>query len=212
MRRPSPSIVVSIIALVFATAGTSIAAVSFAKNAGAVDGKSATRAGSSTSRAAGKPVATSAGGALKGKLPARFLDLSGVVHGSKGTFAQGLAVADNSTTAPVAIGGFPGLGVITATCNDQNATAGKEDPQTRITFANGSNQTVNMERTLGNAAPEISTLAAATQDVFTVNNSNTFELYAQVGATHYVMHGVVRQDGRNTANAVCAVYGYAVAL
>lgn len=212
MRRPSPSLVVSIVALVFAMAGTSIAAVNFAKNAGAVDGKSATGAGSSRNRAAGKLVATYAGGALKGKIPARFLDLSGVVAGSKGTFAQGLAVVDNGTTAPVGIGGLPGVGLVTATCHDQNATAAKEDPQATITFANTSGQAINFSRQIGNGAPTVTTVAPAAQASFTIDNSNTFQLYAQIGSAHYVLNGVERQDGRNTAEGACAVYGYGLAL
>src|SRR3954465_14088841 len=98
-RRPSPSLVVSIIALVFATAGTSIAAINFAKNAGAVDGKSAVGAASSSKRAAGKLVATANKGPLKGRIPARFLEIPGVtgfVTGSKQTFAQGIEVIDNT--------------------------------------------------------------------------------------------------------------------
>src|SRR4051812_32467350 len=140
-RRPSPSLVVSIIALVFAAAGTSIAAVNFAKNAGAVDGKSAVGAASSTKRAAGKLVATYAGGPLKGKIPARFLNIppvSGFIPGSKVTFAQGIAVNDNQSDAPVALATLNGLGILTATCSDQNSNAGKEDPRVQITFANGS--------------------------------------------------------------------------
>ena len=81
-----------------------------------------------------------------------------------------------------------------------------------ITFANGSGQTVNFSRSIGNAKPVIRTVAAATTAAFTINNTNTFHLYAQVGATHYVMDGVVRQDGQNTPAGVCAVYGYAVSL
>src|SRR3954451_14350546 len=115
-RRPSPSLVVSIIALVFAAAGTSIAAVNFAKNAGAVDGKSAVGAASSTARGAGKLVTTYGGGALKGKIPSRFLDLSGVIHGFKQSFSQGIEVLDNTTTAPVALSAVPGLGSFTLSC------------------------------------------------------------------------------------------------
>src|SRR5689334_17427501 len=100
-RRPSPSLVVSIIALVFAAAGTSIAAVNFARNAGAVDGKSAVGAASSSSRAAGKLVATAATGSLRGKIPIRFLEQGAYVSGSKQTFGQGMAVTDNTTNAPV---------------------------------------------------------------------------------------------------------------
>jgi hypothetical protein len=61
-KRPSPSLVISLIALVMATTGTAIAAVDFARNAGAVDGKSAVSAGSSLSNARGKLVATARGG------------------------------------------------------------------------------------------------------------------------------------------------------
>lgn len=212
MRRPTPSLIVSVVAVVLAGAGTSIAAVNFAKNAGAVDGKSATGAASSKGRAAGKLVATANEGPLRGKIPSRFLDLSGVVAGSKATFAQGLAVADNATTAAVGLGGAPGLGIVSATCADQNNTAGKEDPRVTITFSNTSGQAVNFSRSVGNGAPAISTVAAATQDSFSINNSNTFELYAMVGSTHYVVNGVVRQDGQNTAEGVCAVYGYGLVL
>jgi hypothetical protein len=211
-RRPTPSLVVSIVALVFAAAGTSIAAVNFAANAGAVDHKSATGAGSSSSRAAGKLVATANEGTLKGRLPARFLDLSGVVAGSKGTFAQGVEVVDNATSTPVGIGGQPGVGLVTVTCGDQNNKAALEDPTFTITFANTSGQTVNFSRSVGAGDPVITTVTAATQNAFTINNSNTFHLYAQVGTANYVMDGVVRQEGQGTAAGICAVYGYALAL
>lgn len=212
MRRPSPSLVVSILALVLATAGTSIAAVNFAKNAGAVDGKSATGAASGTGKAAGKLVATANEGPLRGKVPARFLDLSGVVAGSKQTFAQGIEVVDNASGAAVPLGGAPSLGLFTATCVDQSNVAGKEDPQATITFTNSSGQTVNFSRNIGSADHVVSTVAAAATTSFTINNANTFHAYAQVGATHYVIDGVIRQDGKDTATGVCAVYGYALVL
>lgn len=211
-RRPSPSLVVSIVALVFAAAGTSIAAVNYARNAGAVDHRSAVGAASSSKRAAGKLVATADAGSLKGRIPARFLDLGGVVAGAKQTFAQGIEVVDDATSTPVPLGGLPGVGLVTATCVDQNATAGKEDPQVTIAFANSSGQTVNFSRTIGGGNPSVTTVLAATQATFTINGSNSFHLYAQVGAAHYVMDGIVRQDGQGTATGVCAVYGYALAL
>ncbi|MFL5844871.1 MAG: hypothetical protein ACJ762_09275 [Solirubrobacteraceae bacterium] len=199
-------------ALVLAAAGTSVAAISFAKNAGAVDGKSATGAASSQAKAAGKLVATASEGSLRGKIPARFVDLSGVVAGAKGTFGQGIDVVDNATSAPVGIGGYPGLGLVSATCADQDKTAAKEDPQVSVTFANGSGQTVNFTRTVGGGNPVVTTVAAATQNTFTVNGSNTFELYAQTGPLHYVLHGVIRQEGTGSATGTCVVYGYALAL
>lgn len=208
MRRPSPSLVVSIIALVLATAGTSVAAISFAKNAGAVDGRSAVGAKSSNARAAGKLVATG----RSGRVPIRFLDLKGIMRGDKSTFAQGIEVVDNASGTPVIIGGREGLGLISATCQDQSDVAGREDPQVTITFANSSGQTVNFSRSIGNNPSAVSTVAAATQTAFTINNANEFRLYAQVGTIHYVLDGVVRQDGQNTGAGVCAVYGHAMAL
>src|SRR4051794_31637702 len=210
-RRPSPSLVVSIIALVFAAAGTSIAAVNFAKNAGAVDGKSAVGAGSSTKRAAGKLVATYGGGALKGKIPARFLDIpqvSGFIPGTKVTFAQGMPVTDNQTNTAVPVASIGGLGILTATCSDQNNTASKEDPRVQFTFANGNGGVLNFSRSIGAADPTITTIAAGAQASFTINNSNSFHVYVQTGSTHFVFDGIVRADGTGTADASCVVYGY----
>ena len=208
MRRPSPSLVVSIIALVLATAGTSVAAISFAQNAGAVDGKSAVSGTASNARAAGKLVATG----KSGRVPIKFLDLKGIMRGDKATFAQGIEVVDNATSAPVAIGAAAGLGIISVTCGDQDNAAALEDPQVTVTFANASGQTVNFSRENGNNPPAVSTVAAATQAEFTINNSNTFRIYLQVGSIHYVLDGVAREDGKDTAAAVCAIYGYAMTL
>lgn len=208
MRRVSPSLVVSIFALVAATAGTAIAAVDFAKNAGAVDGRSAVSGSATNAKAAGKLVATG----KSGRIPIKFLQLSGIMRGSKATFAQGIEVVDNAAGTPIAIGLQEGLGGITATCQDQNNKAGTEDPQTTITFANASGQTVNFSRSVGPQPPVITTVASATQTDFTINGSNTFKIYAQVGTTHYVMDGVVRQDGTDTAAAVCAVWGNVLVL
>lgn len=208
MSRPSPSLVLSIVAVVLASAGTSIAAVSFAKNAGAVDGRSAAGPTASNARAAGKVVATG----KSGRIPIRFLDLSGIMRGTKATFAQGIPVVDNSSSAPVTIAGAPGVGTITATCNDQDPKAGVHDPQVTIAFVNTSAQTVNFSREIGSQPASVSTVAAATQEPFTINNANPFRLYAQVGAAHYVLDGVVRQDGKGTAAGTCSVYGYAMLL
>src|SRR3954453_16942794 len=176
-RRPSPSLVVSIIALVFATAGTSIAAINFAKNAGAVDGKSAVGAASSTNRAAGKLVATYGGGAHKGKIPARFLEIPGVsgfIAGDKVTFGQGMPVNDNTANTAVAMGGADGLGILTVTCSDQNTTAGKKDPRVRITFANGSGTGLNYSHSVGGGATGVTTIASGAQSSFTIEKSNSF--------------------------------------
>ena len=72
---PSPAMVVAIMALLVALSGTAVAAVNFASNAGAVDGKSAVASSASLNSAAGKLVATQRSGAGKGRLAAKFLDL-----------------------------------------------------------------------------------------------------------------------------------------
>lgn len=208
MRRPTPSMIVSIIALVMASAGTSVAAINFAKNAGAVDGKSAVSATASNGRAAGKLVATG----KSGRVPIRFLDLAGIMRGEKQTFAQGIEVVDNANGAAVALSGREGLGVLTASCNDQANAAGNEDPATTITFTNGSGQPVNYSRTVGAGNPTVTVVPAAAQESFTINNSNTFDVYVALGTAHYVVRGNARQDGRATAAASCAVWGYALNL
>lgn len=208
MKKPSPSLVVSIIALVFAMAGTSIAAVSFAKNAGAVDGKSAVSGRVANARAAGKLVATG----RSGRIPIRFLDLQGIMRGERNTFAQGIEVADNATSVPLTVASQPGLGSLTATCDDQAGAAGTEDPQTTIRFTNESGAPVNFSRTVGRGNPAVEIVAANTQASFTIDNSNTFAVYAQTGTTHWVIGGNVRQDGKGTPTAACAVWGYALTL
>ncbi len=211
-RRPSPSLILSIIAVVLSLAGTSVAAISFATNAGAVDHLSAVRGSSSVKHATGKLVATMRTGPLTGKLPARFLDLSAVVRGVQGSFNQALPVNDNASGAPVLIGGVPGLGSLTVACEDQNAKPGLEDPQARFAFANASGQTLNIARSVGNAQPTIVALATGTQDAFTIGGSNTFREYVQLNGSNYVVEGVARQDGAGTATATCTVYGFALAL
>jgi hypothetical protein len=211
-RRPSPSLVLSIIAVVFSLAGTSIAAINYARNAGAVNGYHAVGASASLKHATGKLVATKSSGPLTGKLPARFLDLSGLVAGAKGSFNQALAVTDNTAGAPVVIGGVPGLGTLTASCDDQSPKAGVENPEVTIAFANASGQTLNIARSVANATPVIVALPTGTQDSFTIPGSNEFRDYIQLNGSNYVVEGVVRQDGTNTAAATCVVYGYSLAL
>lgn len=208
--RPTPSLVLSIVAVVLAAAGTSVAAINYARNAGAVDGKSAVWASSSLARAAGKLVTTKASGPLKGRIPARFLDLSGVVAGAKSTFHQSLEVVDNSTGAPVTIGGLPGLGALTVTCSDQNDKAGVENPRASFSFANTSGQTLNYDRQVGGAATTVIALANGTQDAFAINNSDTFRVHAETAAGNYVVEGAMRQDGQGTPAGLCQLYGYAL--
>jgi hypothetical protein len=212
MRRPSPALVVSVVALVFAAAGTSVAAIDYARNAGAVDGKSAVASSSTRVHAAGRLVATASEGALKGRIPAKFLDLSGAVAGGQTTFGRAFDVIDNQSAAPVAVGSVPGLGTITASCNDQSPRPGVEDPTTTIAFANASGAPVNLARTVGNGDTFIAPLQNGAQHAFTISGSNTFRVHVELRGRNFVAEGVVRQDGRGSAAATCLVYGYALSL
>jgi hypothetical protein len=210
--RPQPATIISIVALVMASTGSAVAAVSFARNAGAVDHKSAVGNGATLSHAAGKLVATRAKGAGKGTIAAKYLDLGGVAHGSTSTFGQSVPVPDNTSGVPTQIGGIPGLGPLTATCTDQDSTPGIGDPQTTITFSNTSGDVVNQSRTIGGGNPAIGAVAANTQSTFTINGSSTFELHLQRKGTNYFVRGVVRQDGKGTTAAACTVYGFSLAV
>ena len=210
--RPQPATIISIAALVMASSGSAVAAVSFARNAGAVDHKSAAGSGATLSHAAGKLITTQAHGAAKGKIAGKYLDTSGLARGTTSTFGQAFQVVDNATSVPTQIGGIPGLGPLTATCVDQNAQVGNEDPQTTITFANTSGDVVNQSRQIGGSNPTVDAVLNGTQSSFNINGSSTFELHLERRGSNYFVHGVVRQDGRGTNAASCLVYGMAIAV
>jgi hypothetical protein len=212
IKRPQPATIISIVALVMASTGSAVAAVSFARNAGAVDGKSAVGSGATLKHAAGRLITTQKKGAGKGTIAQKYLDTRGLAHGFTSTFGQAFEVADNATTVPTQIGGIPGLGPLTATCVDQNATAGNEDPQTTIVFQNTSGDVVNQSRTIGGGNPAIGAVLPNTQSSFTINGSSTFELHLERRGSNYFVRGVVRQDGRGTNAASCLVYGFALAV
>jgi hypothetical protein len=210
IRKPSPSLVVAIVALVFAMTGTAVAAVSYASNAGAVDGKSAVGASSSTSHAAGRLVATAAGGTAKGQIPARFL--AGVVQGTGQPFVQSVPVSDNANLAPVTLVSVPGVGTLSAGCDDQARNPGREDPLTALSFTNQAGTPISFERTIGTAQPLVSTLEIEAIATAQIPASTTFSLNVQSGLTNLRLEGVVRQDGQGTADGRCVVYGAAVRL
>ena len=132
LRLPSPAMVVAVIALVVALSGTAIAAVDFAQNAGAVDGKSAVGAKASLRSAAGKLVATSTGGNGKGQIPARFLD--GVMRGGTQTLSKYLRTVDNQAGRPTPLLIIPGIGRFDAQCDDVDPTVGTQTTRTSINF------------------------------------------------------------------------------
>ena len=132
IRKPSPAMVVAIVALVMA-GGSAVAAVNFAKNAGAVDHLSAVKASSKVKNAAGKLVATSSGGSRPGKFPNKFL-----ADTAKSTnFVFALRRTGQRDNAP---GGantaHATIGRLTMACNDQSTKAGIEDPTVTLTLSN----------------------------------------------------------------------------
>jgi hypothetical protein len=212
LRRPSPAMVVSLVALVMATTGSAIAAVNYATNAGAVDGKSAVKSGATLKQAAGRLVATQRTGSDRGRIATKYLDLDGYLRGSSGTFGRAFEVADNATGAPAVIGGIPGVGALTSTCADQAGGAGVEDPITTISLSNVSGGPLNVARTIGGGAPDVFAQQNGTQSAFNIGGSNTFEFHIESKGTSYLIEGVVRQDGRRTPAAACVVYGFALAV
>ena len=181
--------VVSMIALVFAMTGSAAAVVSFARNAGAVDHLSAVTAGSSNSRAAGKLVAMARKGAVRGKLPAKFMDPA-VPIGI--TFGQASEVIDNANEAPFTLVDIPGLGRLTATCSDSDKRAGFEDPSTTVTWSNGAPGPINYARTVSGNAAQVQPLVVNQAAAFTIKGSNTYEIQIHVGGLDLLIHGVVR--------------------
>jgi len=211
-KMPSPAMVVAIVALFIALSGTAFAAVNFAKNAGAVDGKSAVASGASLSAAAGKLVATQKSGAGKGRIAGKYLDLPESMRGSNATFGKATSVVDNGQLVPVTIGSVPGIGSLTATCKDENPVAGRLDPATTITLANTSGEAINLSRTVGNGAATVIPLANGVVHEFTISGSNPFTIHIERRGTNTLVQGVVRQDGRNQPTAQCLVYGFSLVI
>ena len=201
--RPSPSMVVAGLALFVSLGGTSVAAVSYVSNAGAVDGKSAVSASSTLNHAAGRLVATNRSGDDKGRLPGKFV--ADVARTQ--SFSRGYEVADNAPGAPQLVSSIKGLGTITATCNDQNGAAGNEDPISVITFINASGQPVNVARRVGNGDGAVSVALNQTATSVSIGGSNTFEFHVEHSGQNAIITGGVRQDGRGTPAAICVVFG-----
>jgi hypothetical protein len=202
-KRPTPAMLVACIALFVALGGTSFAAVNYARNAGKVDGKDAVKSSRSRDKAAGNLVATYPGGHLKGQVAHKFLAETPLAR----PFGRALAVADNAASAPVIIGALPSVGALTATCADQAARPGVEDPVSTISFVNGSGNLVNVAKRVGVQAAEIGITPSGTVASVVVRGSNTFEFNLNLSGTDVLVEGVVRQDGAGSAAANCLVYG-----
>ena len=197
--------IVASAALFVSLGGTSVAAISYARNAGAVDGRSAVGAASSLKHASGKLVATASKGAEKGKIPSRFLSRPGRPE----SFGSYVPVTDNATGSPTSLASIEGIGDLSASCADQSNKPGVEDPVTRLTFNNTSGTALNFARQIGGGEATVIPQLAGTVETFNIPGANTFTLHAQNGPlnVNMLVEGVVRQDGANTADAKCLVYG-----
>lgn len=201
IRRPSPAMVVAIVALVMATAGTSIAAVTYATNAGKVDGLDAVRAGS-PDKAAGKLVATARSGIRKGTFP--NYHVSGVPHSD--TFGELFSVPDNQTGGAVTLD-ETALGRLTATCSDENTAGGNENPVTSLAFTSTNATPVNFARHVGYGAATIGLLQPNTVHSLSIGGQNTFRLHLELAKYDVVYEGFARQVNQGTADAQCLVVG-----
>jgi hypothetical protein len=202
--KPSPSMVVASVALFVSLGGTSVAAVSYARNAGKVDGKDAVKASSSTAKAAGKLVATNKSGPDKGRIPGKHL--AGVPHTQ--TFGRAFDVADNAPGAPQLIGDGGSVGQLTATCNDQAPRAGVEDPITELNFVNTSGDFINVAKRVGvRDDGSVTAVANGTVAQLVIAGSNTFAYHVEYRGRNLLVNGVVRQDGRGGSTATCLVWG-----
>jgi hypothetical protein len=211
--------VVAVVALVMSTTGGAIAAVNYARNSDAVDGYSAVKAKSSNKKAAGKLVATYPGGGERGKIPFRFLSgaaSTSAVNAVADAAARGkngatfMAVPDNGATTATTLIDLE-LGTLQVACFDEADNAGRENPATRISIANGSGAAINSSRRVGTAAPAIQTLDPSTVDTFDVGGQNTFsiQLHGADGKT-VLVEGTARQAGQGTADGSCGVFATAV--
>ena len=116
-------------------------------------------------------------------------------------------VADNAPGAPQTLATLSGLGSLTATCNDQAAAAGNEDPTSVVTFIDGSGEIVNVARRVGNGDGALSVAANQTATSISIGGSNTFTYHIERRSQNAIVTGGVRQDGRGTAAATCVVFG-----
>jgi hypothetical protein len=208
--RPSPAMVVAVIALIVALSGTAIAAVDYARNAGAVDGKSAVGAQSTRTDAAGKLVATASDGPGKGRIPPKFLD--NVMRGASTSLTQYLRVEDNQPgrTVPLAI--IPKIGRLDAQCRDQDPTPGLESTQTVITFTGFDPGGVNVSRLLGsdiaNGQDGIVFTAGKNQPVTIISLADSlFQLIMQARDRTVFVSGSSRSDANHTPAAACLIFG-----
>jgi hypothetical protein len=210
LRMPSPAMVVAIIALVVASSGTAFAVVNYARNSGAVDGKSAVSASSSLKEAAGKLVATASAGSGRGRIPNRYV--SGVMRGGSTSLTKYMRVVDNQPGPVVPLAIIPDIGRLDAQCRDQDAAPGVESTQTVVTFTASAPGGVNVSRLLGrdieSARNAIVFTALRDQPVPVLSFADSlFQLVLQARDRTVFINGAARSDANRTPDAACLVFG-----
>ena len=136
-------------------------------------------------------------------MPGKFV--ADVAHTQ--SFYRGYEVADNAPGAPQTLTIIRGLGTLTATCNDQNTAAGKEDPIRVLTFLNAAGDPVNVARRVGNGDGAIAFAANQTATSLSIGGSDTFMFHVEYGGQNAIIQGGVRQEGRGTPAGICAMFG-----
>lgn len=209
-RTPSPAMVVAIVALVVALSGTAVAAVDFARNAGAVDGKSAVAAGSSLQHAAGRLVATASAGPRRGRIPGRFV--ADVMRGGATSLTRYLRAVDNADGPIVPLAIIPGIGRLDAQCRDQDQTVGVKSTQTLVSFTASDPRGVNVSRLLGSdigsSREGVVFTALQGQPVPILQFADSlFQLTLQARDRTVFMTGAARPDLNRTASAACLIFG-----
>jgi len=212
---PSPAMVVAVIALVVALSGTAIAAVDFAANAGAVDGRSAVGPRAALRHAAGKLVATARSGKEQGRIPARFL--GGVMHGSSRNISAYIHTVDNQPGRPKKLLALPGIGRLDAQCGDVDPAVGTATTRTSIEFTASAWIGVNVSRLLGRDIG-----AGRRPDVFTAPRNQPVPIIAsadglflamlQAKAGSVLIMGAARTDSAPGPKAACLIWGTAFSV
>jgi hypothetical protein len=213
LRMPSPAMVVALIALVVSFSGTGFAVVNYARNAGAVDGKSAVSSDSSLRQATGNLVATARAGRNRGRIPARFV--ADVMRGGSASLTRYIRVVDNQDGPVVPLAIIPKIGRLDAQCRDQDPAPGIESTQTVISFTASERGGVNVSRLLGRDIE-----SARNAVVFTALKDrpvpilsladNLFQLVLQARNRTVFINGAGRSDANRSADAACLVFGLAL--
>jgi hypothetical protein len=205
--------VVALTALVVALSGTAVAAVDFARNAGAVDGHSAVSASSSLRTSAGKLVATATAGPGKGRIPGRFID--DVMRGGSTSLSRYMRAVDNSDGPVVALAIIPGIGRLDAQCRDQDLTPDVKSTQTLVTFTGSDARGVNVSRLLGSdigSSREGVVFTALKDKPVPVMQfaDSLFQLTLQARDRTVFISGAARPDNNRSPTAACLIFGVGI--